>query len=102
MPSFTALSAPCAHRVVDRAPRCPRHSRIVTAPSAYTPADRTLERSLLFNFFVHAIALVSMVLFLLPALPGGVATSDSARIAYIAAHPWAFRIGWFPWQLCAV
>lgn len=24
------------------------------------------------------------------------------RIAVIAAHPWQFRIGWLPWQMCAV
>jgi len=40
--------------------------------------------------------------FLLPALPGGTATTDVARIARIATHPWTFRLGWLPWQLCAV
>lgn len=43
-----------------------------------------------------------MVALLLPALPGGSAHADVDRIAYIAAHPWRFRLGWFPWQLCAL
>jgi hypothetical protein len=68
----------------------------------YTSRDRALERALLFNFFIHGAALVGMVAFLLAALPGGSAASDADRIATIAAHPWRFRLGWFPWQLCAV
>ncbi len=69
---------------------------------AYTARDRSLERALLFNFAIHGIALVAMAALLLPALPGGSAALDADRIATIAAHPWRFRIGWFPWQLCAV
>lgn len=57
---------------------------------------------MLANFLVHGLALVSMAALLLPALPGGSATSDDARMAYITAHPWLFRLGWLPWQLCAV
>lgn len=68
----------------------------------YTRADRALERALVLNFLVHALALLGMAALLLPALPGGTAHADGERIAYIARHPWAFRLGWLPWQLCAV
>ena len=64
--------------------------------------DRSLERALLFNFAIHGIALLGMAVFLLPALPGGSDHTDAQRIAVIAEHPWQFRIGWLPWQLCAV
>jgi len=63
--------------------------------------DRSLERALVFNFVIHGIALLAMVAFLLPALPGGDGSLDAERIATIALHPWRFRIGWLPWQLCA-
>ena len=69
---------------------------------AYTPADRGLERALLANFFIHGIALAGMALLLLPMLPGGTAGSDAQRIATIAEHPWRFRVGWMPWQACAL
>ncbi len=64
--------------------------------------DRSLERALLFNFAIHGIALLGMAALLLPALPGGSDATDAERIAYISAHPWLFRLGWLPWQLCAV
>jgi hypothetical protein len=70
--------------------------------SAYGPRDRALERALLANFLVHGLALLSMATLLLPTLPGGSAHDDAERIATIAAHPWRFRAGWLPWQLCAV
>ncbi len=68
----------------------------------YASTDRSLERALLFNFLVHALAMASMAAFLLPCLPGGGGLSDLTRVANIARHPWLFRAGWFPWQLCAV
>ncbi len=64
--------------------------------------DRTLEWALIANFLVHGLAMAAMALFLLPALPGGNAPSDAARVTYIAEHAWLFRLGWLPWQLCAV
>lgn len=64
--------------------------------------DDTLELALLLNFVIHGLALLGMALLLLPALPGGSTASDAARIALIAEHPWRFRLGWLPWQLCAV
>jgi hypothetical protein len=74
----------------------------VSRPPAHAPADRALEWALLFNFVVHGVAMLAMALLLLPALPGGSAPTDLERVAYIAAHPWRFRLGWFPWQLCAL
>lgn len=43
-----------------------------------------------------------MALLLIPVLPGGSEPDDLARVHGIAAHPWRFRLGWLPWQLCAV
>lgn len=71
-------------------------------PGASMARDRWLERALLGNFVIHGVALLGMALFLLPALPGGSDNTDAQRIAVIAAHPWQFRLGWLPWQLCAV
>jgi len=28
-------------------------------------------------------------------------TDDATRVAYLAAHPWLWRLGWLPWQLSA-
>ena len=60
-----------------------------------------LERALVANFVVHGLAIVAMALLLLPFMPGG-GHADAERVALIAAHPWQFRLGWLPWQLCAV
>src|SRR2546422_1994470 len=70
--------------------------------SGFPKAARFLEATLLFNLAIHAIAMVSMALLLLPAMPGGTAPDDARRIAYIAHHPWLWRAGWFPWQLTAL
>lgn len=67
-----------------------------------TRADRSLERALLANFVIHGVAMVAMALLLAPMLPGGGEPDAIARVAKIAAHPWRFRAGWLPWQLCAV
>jgi len=64
-------------------------------------AARLLEASLLFNFLIHAVAMVSMALLLLPGMPGGGEPDDARRAAYIAGHPWLWRLGWLPWQLTA-
>lgn len=77
----------------------PSPSRPLTAEFA---ADRFLERSLLANFVVHGLAIVLMALLLAPMLPGGGEPDPVVRITRIAAHPWRFRLGWLPWQLCAV
>jgi len=67
------------------------------------PAARFLEASLVFNFVIHAVAMVSMALLLMPAMPGdGGIAEDLPRVIYISSHPWAFRLGWFPWQVTAL
>jgi len=64
--------------------------------------ERLLERALIFTFLIHAVAMLSMALLLLPGMPGGGVADDAARIRYIAQHPWLFRLGWIPWQLTAL
>src|SRR5277367_4882516 len=61
-----------------------------------------LERALLFTLIMHGLAMISMVLFLLPGLPGGSNADDAQRIAYIAHQPWCWRLGWLPWQVTAL
>ncbi len=34
-------------------------------------------------------------------LPSGPVTDDAQRVAYIAEHPWKWRLGWLPWHLAA-
>jgi hypothetical protein len=75
---------------------------VATITLAPPNANRAIERALLFNFLIHGVALLAMAALLLPALPGGSGSSDAERIVTIAAHPWRFRVGWMPWQLCAV
>ena len=65
-------------------------------------AARFLEAALLFNFLIHAVAMLSMALLLLPGMPGGGTPDDRARVAYIAGHPWLWRLGWLPWQMTAL
>src|SRR5258706_3699348 len=64
-------------------------------------AARLLERALLITILAHAAAMLAMVLFLLPSMPGG-SNPIAARIAYIASNPWLWRLGWLPWQLTAL
>jgi hypothetical protein len=64
--------------------------------------ERLLERALIANLVVHAVAMVTMLGLLIPALPGGTLPTDVARIGYVAAHPWRVRLGWVPWQLTAL
>lgn len=66
------------------------------------PAARLLEWALLFTFVAHGLGMLSLLIFLLPGLPGGSTPSDADRISYIAAHPWLWRLGWLPWQITAV
>ncbi|HET6248499.1 MAG TPA: DUF2071 domain-containing protein [Tepidisphaeraceae bacterium] len=66
------------------------------------PAARFLEMALLFNFVIHAVAMASMGLLLLPGTPGGNAADLARRAGYVAQHPWLWRVGWFPWQMTAL
>src|SRR5262245_43398015 len=64
--------------------------------------DARLERALIWNFLIHGVAMLAMATLLMPMLPGGSGVEDAHRVASIASHPFRFRIGWLPWQLCAV
>jgi hypothetical protein len=64
-------------------------------------AARFLEQILLVNLGVHVVALVCTALLLLPGMPGGSSADDAARVAYLPAHPWLWRLGWLPWQAAA-
>ena len=66
-----------------------------------TSRDRFLERATLANFAIHGIAMVIMALVLAKMLPGGGESNTTLRVTMIAEHPWRFRLGWLPWQLCA-
>lgn len=65
-------------------------------------SGRWLERALLGVFVVHGLAMLSMAALLLPGIPGGSQPDGALRMAYIAAHPWLWRLGWLPWQLAAL
>ena len=69
--------------------------------TANPPAARLLERALLFTLLAHGVAMVGMALLLLPGMPGGPHAAVAERAAYVAGHPWAWRAGWFGWQLTA-
>jgi hypothetical protein len=68
------------------------------------PRDRAglLVLALGFTFLCHGAAMLGMVLFLLPGMPGGGVGDVMARAAYVAGHPWRWRLGWLGWQLTAV
>jgi hypothetical protein len=68
----------------------------------YTSRECHLEIALIANFLIHGLALLAMAALLIPFMPGGPTTSDAERVRLIAEHPWRFRMGWLPWQLCAV
>src|SRR5258708_12487403 len=69
-----------------------------TALESKPLASRFLEQALLITILAHAAAMLSMALLLLPGMPGG--NNDlAARVAYVASHPWLWRLGWLPWHL---
>lgn len=63
--------------------------------------ERFLERSLLFSWAIHGVAVLAMALVLMAGLPGG-GNGPAERMAYVAGHTWAWRLGWIPWQLTAL
>lgn len=65
-------------------------------------AARFLEAALVLNFAVHFVALAAAVMMPMPAVPGGGPGDALSRAAYVAAHPWLWRLGWGPWHLTAV
>lgn len=64
-------------------------------------AARTLESALLLTFVVHAAAMIGMATCLLPGVPGGTSPDVAGRAAFVAGHPWVWRLGWLGWQLTA-
>lgn len=69
---------------------------------APAPASRFLEQVLLLNILIHAAAIATMGLMLMPGMPGGPIAIDAARrVGYVAEHPWLWRLGWIPWHLAA-
>jgi hypothetical protein len=69
--------------------------------AAREPA-RFLVAALAFTFLCHGAAMLGMVVLLLPGMPGGGVAEVAARAAYVAAHPWRWRLGWLGWQLTAL
>lgn len=68
-------------------------------------AARFLEQVLLWTLLVHVAALLAILFVLLPGLPGGMHESTADRVAYVASHPWLWRLGWVPLAaaaLCAI
>ena len=55
----------------------------------------------MFTIACHGTAMISMLLFLLPGVPGG--PSDLVqRATYLSQHSLQWKIGWFPWQMTAM
>ncbi len=73
--------------------------KILKAP--ISTESKFLTLSLVFTILCHGAAMMSMLIFLLPGMPGG--TADLAhRVEYIANHVFQWRLGWFPWQMTAL
>ncbi|HLJ54215.1 MAG TPA: hypothetical protein VKT77_04195 [Chthonomonadaceae bacterium] len=64
-------------------------------------AARLLETALVLTFLAHGLGMLSLAALLLPGLPGGSSADVGVRAAYIAGHPWLWRLGWLPWQMTA-
>jgi len=65
-------------------------------------ADRPLELSLIFLFFIHGIAMLATLGLLLPGMPGGSNADVAVRMHYVAEHPFIWHLGWLTWQLAAL
>ena len=77
-------------------------SAIPVAEVSRSRSGRWLARALIAVFIIHGLAMLSMAALLLPGTPGGSQSSVAARMAYVAAHPWLWRLGWLPWGLTAL
>ena len=66
------------------------------------PERAGLTRALIANVVIHGLAMGAMALLLMPMMPGGTTADPMLRMQMIAEQPWRFRLGWTPWQLCAV
>jgi hypothetical protein len=78
--------APLIESGVPRAPAIVRYRRLLGWLGAWVA--------------MHVVAVAAMAVLLAPAFAPTATTFE--RAAYVAAHPWAWRLGWVPWQLCAV
>ncbi len=56
--------------------------------------------ALAFFLVVHLVALGTMALMVQPGFDVALPATD--RAAYVARHPWIWRLGWLPWQLSAL
>lgn len=64
---------------------------------------KLLDRALVFTFLAHGAAMLGMLLFLLPLVPGGGgAGGELERMTRLADAPVAYRLGWLGWQITAV
>ena len=77
-------------------------SAIPVAEVVRARSGRWLARALIALFFAHGLAMLSMAALLLPGTPGGSQSDVAARMAYVAAYPWLWRLGWLPWGLTAL
>ena len=71
-------------------------------PAGHGEPARLIIVALTFTFLCHGAAMLGMVLFLLPGMPGGGVADVAARAAYVADHAWRWRLGWLGWQLTAL
>lgn len=60
------------------------------------------RRALVFTFLAHGAAMLGMLVFLMPLLPGGGTDDDMTRIGLIAERPLSWRLGWAGWQITAL
>ena len=64
--------------------------------------DRVLLGAIVLTFCAHGAAMLGMLAFLLPLVPGGGGEGgDVDRVMRIAASPLAYRLGWLGWQVTA-
>jgi hypothetical protein len=77
-------------------------SAIPVAEVVQARSGRWLARALIALFFAHGLAMLSMAALLLQGTPGGSQSDVAARMTYVAAHPWLWRLGWLPWGLTAL
>ena len=60
-----------------------------------------LQTAVLCCLAIHVLAPVGMLLWVMPGFDLGGSAAEH-RAAYIASSSWAWRLGWAPWQLCAL
>lgn len=63
---------------------------------------RRLLAAMAFFLVVHALALVAMGAILMRGIGPAGDVASFERAHFIAANPWLWRLGWLPWQLCAL